>query len=126
MAAWAALFPMTEVVAASSFTPWLQGITPAGLVAQWQAPGPDHDPTAQLPHLDGRPLLLIHSERDEVVPIAHAEALAAASPAATRLLRHPDANHAFTWHRPWLRARLLAWLDGLPLADRGRAEAGHP
>ena len=44
-----------------------------------------------------------------------AEALHARAGAPRQLLIHPEANHSFTRHRPWLRQTLRDWLVGLEL-----------
>jgi alpha-beta hydrolase superfamily lysophospholipase len=58
------------------------------------------------------PLLLLHAEGDEQVPVAHSVALAAASPAAgTELVVVPGGHHRSVQHDPELQARALRWLQ---------------
>jgi hypothetical protein len=47
--------------------------------------------------------------------VAQSEALHARAGAPRQLLVHPEANHSFTRHRPWLRQTLRDWLLGLAL-----------
>jgi putative redox protein len=58
-----------------------------------------------------RPWRIIHGQRDEVVPVASAHELAAASPTA-ELLVHPEAGHRFAEpsHRRWLVDRIVDFL----------------
>jgi hypothetical protein len=45
------------------------------------------------------------------VPIEQAHLLHDASGGRARLELHPDANHAFVWHRRWLIDLLVGWLE---------------
>jgi alpha-beta hydrolase superfamily lysophospholipase len=98
---------------------------PAGLLARGLRGG-DYDFAADTPALQAFlaahplqphvarspvPLLLLHAQRDERVPVAHSVALAAASPApATELVIVPDGDHRSVQHDPALQARALEWL----------------
>lgn len=106
----------TVADAEAEFTPWLQGLTPEGFVAQWQALDAAYAPIEQAARLSPRPLLMLHGVSDEVVPLDQAEVLFTRAAEPRELVIHPEANHAFTWHRPWLRGQLLGWLDRLGLA----------
>ena len=59
-----------------------------------------------LDHLDAadelqRPVLLLHGEEDDVVPVVLSEALAAARPELVTLERFPGATHVTSWnHSP--------------------------
>jgi len=112
-------FPFTSADAAAEFTPWLQGLTPGDFFDQWHALDAAYVPVEQVARLALRPLLVVHGHADEVVPVAQAEALFARADDPRTLVIHPEANHSFTWHRPWLRDQILGWLDGLGLADVG-------
>ena len=58
------------------------------------------------------PLLLLHAEGDERVPVEHSIALHAASPApGTQLVVVPGGHHRSVQHDPELQARALAWLQ---------------
>lgn len=57
------------------------------------------------------PLLLIHGERDRVVPIAHAETLYAAARPPRQLWRIAEGGHIDGLRRPPLRKRLTSYLD---------------
>ena len=111
--------PFTAADAAEEFTPWLRGLTPEGFRAQWEALDAAHTPIEQVARLAPRPLLILHSRADEVVPFEQAEALFRRAGDPRQLLIHPEANHAFAWHRSWLRDRLLDWLRGLDLSSGG-------
>ena len=56
------------------------------------------------------PLLIAHARTDEVVSVEQAELLHEACGGRARLELHPDANHAFVWHRPWLVDLVTGWL----------------
>jgi pimeloyl-ACP methyl ester carboxylesterase len=97
----------TADMAEVSFTPFLTGITPAEFETQWKG-------------LDGvlgdagalnQPLLIVHSDQDTLVPVEQAHLLHGATGGRARLELHPDANHAFVWHRRWLIDLVVPWLD---------------
>ena len=71
----------------------------------------------QVARLAPRPLLVVHGGADEAVPVAQAEALFARADEPRKLVIHPEANHSFTWHRPWLRDQILGWLECLDLSN---------
>lgn len=102
-------------VAAVEFTPWLDGIAPGEFAQQWAALEPAYAPLRVVGRIPPRPLLIVHGERDEVVPVGQARALSEAVGSAADLRIHLEANHAFAWHRPWLREQILGWLKGLDL-----------
>lgn len=60
-----------------------------------------------------RPFLVIHAAADEAVPVAQGVGLYDRAGEPRQLIIHPEANHSFTRHRPWLRETLVAWLKGL-------------
>lgn len=67
--------------------------------------------------------LLVHGERDPVVPIAQARALAAARPDEVELWEVPDGDHGLYWpplRAPLARRRAVGWLmSALDPAPRG-------
>jgi dipeptidyl aminopeptidase/acylaminoacyl peptidase len=109
---------------------------PATVLAQWQQDGVLHVPNArtgqQLPmyyqivedfhrnptRLDlpalmpglRQPLLLIHGDQDETVPVAAVHQLHAGQPTA-EVLVVPGANHVFGGAHPWPEARLPAQVE---------------
>jgi pimeloyl-ACP methyl ester carboxylesterase len=97
----------TAAMAQESFTPFLAGITAEEFETQWN----QLDGVLQEAGSLDRPLLIIHSEKDTLVPVEQARLLHVASGGRARLELHPDANHAFVWHRPWLIDLVVGWLD---------------
>jgi pimeloyl-ACP methyl ester carboxylesterase len=97
----------TAAMAQESFTPFLTGITPEEFETQWNGLGGVLEEAVSL----DRPLLIVHSEKDTVVPVEQARLLHEASGGRARLELHPDANHAFVWHRRWLIDLVVGWLD---------------
>jgi hypothetical protein len=106
--------PFANPEAAAEITDFLQGITPDGFIAQWRAL--DQIPAAldQAARIAPRPLLIVHGAQDSTVPAAQSRALRERVGEPCRLVLHPEANHSFTRHRPWLRGLLLDWLASLP------------
>jgi pimeloyl-ACP methyl ester carboxylesterase len=51
----------------------------------------------KIPRVDA-PVLILHGSRDRLIPIAHAEALAAAAPGA-ELVRFPGFGHELAWRQ---------------------------
>lgn len=97
--------------AAGEFTPWLNGVTPESLVAEWESLGDEHDPLEQAARIAPRPLLILQGGADPVVPAAHAQALFDQSLDPSEYVLVPDANHAWTWHRQILHQHIREWLN---------------
>ena len=62
----------------------------------------EHDELRAAEHLDA-PLLLLHAEGDEVVPVEHSRALHVAA-AGSRLVAVPGGHHRSVQHDPELQA----------------------
>jgi hypothetical protein len=105
-----AAFAWSDAYLNTHFLPWLPGLTRERFRQQWAILSGDarFSLSAQADHLASRPLLILHAKGDEVVSFAQAEALHRAAPFAT-LHPHEEANHAYAWHRPYLRDTLLMW-----------------
>lgn len=99
------------------FTPWLPGLSVEAFVDQWNALDADFAPVEQVARLSPCPLLIIHAEGDADVPFQQSQRLFDCAAEPRRLIVHPTANHAFTWHRQWLRDQLFNWLDELNIAN---------
>ncbi len=63
----------------------------------------EHDELRAAEQLD-IPLLLLHAEGDEVVPVEHSRALARRAPAGSRLVAVPGGHHRSVQHDPELQA----------------------
>jgi uncharacterized protein len=96
----------TAAMAKESFTPFLNGLTPDAFDAEWKRLDGVLEEAGKL----DRPLLIVHAGSDSIVPVEQAHLLYEASGRA-RLELHPEANHAFIWHRRWLIALVVGWLD---------------
>ena len=96
---------------ADEYTPWLSGIGPYEFSLQWRALGNEFSPVDQAQKLAGRPLLIIHSQDDEVVPLSQARLLKEASSEPVEFIVHPSGGHSFIWHRAWLIETILRWLN---------------
>jgi hypothetical protein len=95
------------------FTPWLPGLSAEDFVEQWSALGAEFAPVEQVAKLTPRPILIIHAEADADVPFQQSQLLFDCAEEPRGLITHPTANHAFAWHRQWLRDQLSNWLDEL-------------
>lgn len=102
--------PFDDPGYAAYYTPWLTGITPNELAEQWRSLDKTLNPLAQAARLAPRPLLLVHSAADEVVPVENSRRLAALAAGHCRAIEHPNADHSFTWHRRWLIDTVIGWL----------------
>jgi len=59
------------------------------------------------------PILLLHGERDEIIPFAHSERLKNAARSTAHLDSFPDASHSDLFeHGAW--GRVVAFIDALP------------
>lgn len=65
----------------------------------------------EIAQMSGRPLLLIHAEGDEQVPISHSRDLYAAAGEPKRLIEVPGGDHRSTQHDPALQAESLDWVE---------------
>lgn len=104
-----ARLPFDASMAQESFTPYLRGITPIEFEQQWAALGAAEGALQRAAALSS-PLLIVHGRTDEVVPVEQAQLLHAAAEGRARLEIHPEANHAFVWHRSWLVNLVVGWL----------------
>jgi fermentation-respiration switch protein FrsA (DUF1100 family) len=76
-------------------------------------PDASRDPEAAIARVRA-PLLLLHGERDEVIPIRHSERLHAAARAPRQFVRIPDGRHLDALTRETVRQRILASIAALP------------
>ncbi len=111
-------FPLQDPNRARFYTPWLTDIAPDELARQWAALDDSLSPLKQVNKLSPRPLLILHSEADEEVPVEHARLLYAYAEEPKQMALHPEANHAFIWDRLWLKDHLMDWLDHVALAEK--------
>jgi dienelactone hydrolase len=111
-----ARLPFDAGMAQQSFTPFLEGITPTEFEEQWAALGYAEGALQRAAGLSS-PLLIAHAKADEVVPVEQAQLLHEAGGGRARIELHPDANHAFVWHRAWLVNLVVGWLhEVVPVA----------
>lgn len=96
----------------SDFVPWLPGLTEEEFRAQWDAMP---TPLDVMHNIAPRPLLILHGEADEVIPVEQAHALYEAAGENAELRTLQAANHSFVWHRSWLWNEFFAWLQTLDL-----------
>ncbi|GAB4581858.1 MAG: hypothetical protein Fur0022_46100 [Anaerolineales bacterium] len=111
-------FPLHDPNRARFYTPWLTDITPDELARQWASLDDSLTPIKQVHKISPRPLLILHSEADEEVSVEHARLLYAYAGDPKQMFLHPEANHAFIWHRPWLKAHLIDWLENVALEEK--------
>jgi dipeptidyl aminopeptidase/acylaminoacyl peptidase len=71
----------------------------------------EQDPAASAAKLSC-PLLLVHGDKDDVVPFPVSRRLYAAARAPKRLVRARGAGHDFLDRRDWLSQLVSGWLDG--------------
>lgn len=74
----------------------------------------DHyDPIDAVRHLDGTPLLIVHGDKDRIIPLQHAYRLyqAAVGEKTLWVINGGDHIEAFTPNRPENRRRLVEYLD---------------
>jgi len=108
--------PFADPQTAREITDFLQGITAESFIEQWRALDAGQSASRLAARITPRPLLVIHAGDDEIVPVAQGRELYERAGEPRQLIVHPEANHSFTRHRPWLRKTLLAWLAGLEKA----------
>jgi fermentation-respiration switch protein FrsA (DUF1100 family) len=70
----------------------------------------DIRPLEALAGLRGLPIVIVHGEADDVVPVAHATKLQAAAGPQARLWLVPGAHHIESLSAPEMRERLVAFL----------------
>jgi len=106
--------PYFDVVyAEENFSPWLNGITPEEFDRQWKELDAEYSAVEQVARISPRPLLILHAEHDDDVPLSQSQALYECAKEPRQLVIHPEANHSFTWHREWLRDQILKWITNI-------------
>lgn len=96
----------SEADAEASFTPWLVGMEPAAFVRQWT----EATPTTLVVGDLGKPLLVVHADDDEVLPVEQARLLFEAAAEPKRLELRAHGGHGFLEDRPWLVDTVTAWV----------------
>src|SRR5256885_284827 len=87
-------------------------------VASTTLPSRQWDPVNAMARLH-MPVVVLHGDRDRVIPIEHGERLYAAAPGPKRFIRVPDGRHLDAMSRPEIRADLLEAIEeALPAASR--------
>lgn len=79
--------------------PFLQGVTPSSLGIQFLALGEGLQPTDAVKQIAPRPVLIVHSPADEMVPFYHAENFSAFSSGHVVRADIQGATHMFAQHR---------------------------
>ncbi len=79
----------------------------------------EYSPLAAIPLLSPMPVLIIHGEKDRVVPLHHAEALYAAARQPKTMWRVAGADHIEALTRPEQRQRFLEHLNQVFAGGRG-------
>lgn len=105
-------FTWTTEIIEANYTPWLPGYDAEAFLADWAALDASMTPTEQVKRISPRPLLIIHGDNDEVIPVFQADGLYRnADQSVTKLVIHPEAGHSFQWQRPWLIETIWQWLQ---------------
>lgn len=86
----------------------------------WLVTG-DYGPLDAAPRVSPIPLLLIHGDRDQVIPLHHAEQLYEAAKPPTTLWVIEGASHIQALEQATVRDRLVGWLD-----EQLQARDGEP
>jgi dipeptidyl aminopeptidase/acylaminoacyl peptidase len=87
----------------------LNGATARELSKQWLSLGEGEQPTDAVAQLSC-PLLVVHGDVDEVVPVANAEQLMARAGEGARLTLIAGADHVFSAHRGEVVQTVVDWL----------------
>ena len=83
-------------------------IADRGALDAWLA---EHDLRDAIAILDGRPILLLHAEGDEEIPVDFSEELYARSGDPSRLIVVPQGHHRSVQHDEELQVSALRWLE---------------
>jgi uncharacterized protein len=102
-------------IAKEEFTPWLSGITPEEFEIQWNNLGLAYCPVEEVSKMSPRPILIIHGDKDAVVPVEQGKILYERASVPKDLIIIPEANHDFSWHRQELIGQILNWLDSIKI-----------
>jgi uncharacterized protein len=85
-------------------------LMPLGALASLSLPGEADDPLAAIARVN-MPVLLLHGERDRVIPFEHGERLHAAANEPKTFVRIADGGHLDALPRADVRARIRAAID---------------
>jgi pimeloyl-ACP methyl ester carboxylesterase len=102
---------------ADDYVPWLPRLSANAFRERWLALASDSKWSAasHVSRVAPRPIIDFHARDDDAVPLQQSQMLSEKAGLPFDLVIHDEANHAFTWHRPWLREQLFGWLDRLAL-----------
>ena len=103
----------SEELLESDCVPFLDGVTARGFKEEYTGLDDRYSPIERVRELAPRPLLVVHGGADDGVPLADAEKLFHRAAEPKRLAVHPEADHDFTRHRPWLCGEVVAWARAL-------------
>lgn len=99
---------------ADEFAPLLKDVAPPDLMEQWN----DVVSLAgKVNGLKGRPVLLVTTDADELLPPAHYEPFVRELP-HVQWVRTENADHAFSSCRPWLVDTVTGWVTKALAAER--------
>ena len=101
---------LTAEGAGEGMARFLSGVTPHTLERESQELDSAVDAVEQL---NGRPLLIVHGDADDAVPVAHSEALVARYPDHTQLHIIGGADHGFSWERQEMIETVINWIEQL-------------
>jgi len=103
----------TEEEVARKYTPWLNGITALEFIAQWKEIGHLTLPLNQVTNISPRPILILHGQNDELVPVIQSQKLFQNAVKPSTFQLHEKANHSFIWHRDWLAMQVYDFLNSI-------------
>lgn len=93
-----------------SFADFLHGTSGTELMSQFRAMGKTRNPVDVLGELGSTPVLIVHGDADDVVPVEQARALRQAASRSIELVILKGADHAFSRHRRQMVEAVVEWL----------------
>ncbi|MBS7623648.1 alpha/beta fold hydrolase [Candidatus Bathyarchaeota archaeon] len=90
--------------------PFVSGLTASRAKKQWRILAQRHDPTQYVDKLSPRPLLLIHGDRDDIIPLDCSKRLFSKAQEPKELLIIKDGDHLFSGRHQAVKEKVVSWL----------------
>jgi dipeptidyl aminopeptidase/acylaminoacyl peptidase len=93
--------------------PFVSGFTMKGALSEWEALSERYDPVGYVDQISPRPFLLIHGDRDDIIPINCSTELFARAQEPKEMTVVNGADHIFAGKRRSVTEKTVEWLGSV-------------
>jgi dipeptidyl aminopeptidase/acylaminoacyl peptidase len=93
--------------------PFVSGLTATRAKEQWRILARKHDPAQHVNKLSPRPLLLIHGDKDDIIPLDCSKRLFSKAQEPKELFIIRDGDHLFSGRHQAVKGRVVSWLTSV-------------